>query len=172
LSRPHADAGQASVPEPETGQTSPTGPAGQAGPAGPTGRVGAAGGDSANAAGHATGEVPRRGRRTAGAITGATAILIVALIAGVSIGPVSVPLGAIANTLLSHLPWHPAVSVQPIDAAIIWQIRLPRVVLGALVGAMLSGGGAAYQGVFRNPPADPHSPSRRWRRSRRHRRDH
>jgi iron complex transport system permease protein len=153
LSRPHADAGQASVPEPETGQASPAGPAGRAGP---VGRVGAAGGDSANAAGHATGEVPRSGRRTAGAIAGATAILIVALIAGVSIGPVNVPLGAIANTLISHLPWHPAISVQPIDAAIIWQIRLPRVVLGALVGAMLSGGGAAYQGVFRNPLADPY----------------
>jgi iron complex transport system permease protein len=54
------------------------------------------------------------------------------------------------------LPWHPAVSVPPLDAAIIWQIRLPRVVLGALVGSMLAGGGAAYQGVFRNPLADPY----------------
>ena len=43
-----------------------------------------------------------------------------------------------------------------IDTAIVWQIRLPRVVLGALVGAMLAGGGAAYQGVFRNPLADPY----------------
>ena len=83
-------------------------------------------------------------------------MLIVAVIAGISIGPVGVPPGAIAGTLISHLPWHPAVSVQPIDAAIIWQIRLPRVALGALVGAMLSGGGAAYQGVFRNPLADPY----------------
>ena len=38
----------------------------------------------------------------------------------------------------------------------IWQIRLPRVVLGGLVGAMLAAGGAAYQGVFRNPLADPY----------------
>jgi iron complex transport system permease protein len=98
----------------------------------------------------------RRGGRTARAIVVATAILVLALIAGVSIGPVSVPFGAIAETLISHLPWHPSVSVQPIDAAIIWQIRLPRVLLGALVGAMLSGGGAAYQGVFRNPLADPY----------------
>ncbi len=37
-----------------------------------------------------------------------------------------------------------------------WQIRAPRVVLGGLVGAMLAGGGAAYQGVFRNPLADPY----------------
>jgi iron complex transport system permease protein len=42
------------------------------------------------------------------------------------------------------------------DAAILWQLRLPRVVLGALVGAMLALAGAAYQGVFRNPLADPY----------------
>src|SRR5262249_38750389 len=89
------------------------------------------------------------------AVIAATAILLVALIAGVSIGPVAVPLAAIADTLAAHLPWHPAVSVPPLDAAIIWQIRLPRVVLGALVGSMLAGGGAAYQGVFRNPLAHP-----------------
>src|SRR5699024_9812172 len=43
-----------------------------------------------------------------------------------------------------------------IDQAIITQIRLPRVVLAALVGAMLAGGGAAYQGVLRNSLADPY----------------
>ena len=43
-----------------------------------------------------------------------------------------------------------------LDTAIVWQIRLPRVVLGVLVGSMLAGGGAAYQGIFRNPLADPY----------------
>ena len=38
---------------------------------------------------------------------------------------------------------------------IIWQIRLPRTILVALTGAALSGSGAAYQGLFRNPLADP-----------------
>ena len=38
---------------------------------------------------------------------------------------------------------------------IIWNLRLPRTVLIALTGAALSGGGAAYQGLFRNPLADP-----------------
>jgi iron complex transport system permease protein len=42
------------------------------------------------------------------------------------------------------------------QAAVLWQIRLPRVVLGLLVGAALSASGAAYQGVFRNPLADPY----------------
>src|SRR5207342_2698700 len=40
--------------------------------------------------------------------------------------------------------------------AILWQIRVPRVVLAALVGAMLAVAGATYQGVFRNPLADPY----------------
>jgi iron complex transport system permease protein len=46
--------------------------------------------------------------------------------------------------------------VSRLQSNIVWQIRLPRVVLGGLVGAMLAGGGAAYQGVFRNPLADPY----------------
>lgn len=39
---------------------------------------------------------------------------------------------------------------------IIWQIRLPRVLLAALVGGALALSGAAYQGIFRNPLADPY----------------
>lgn len=39
--------------------------------------------------------------------------------------------------------------------AIIWSIRLPRVLLGVLVGASLSIAGAAFQGMFKNPMADP-----------------
>src|SRR5439155_1160220 len=40
--------------------------------------------------------------------------------------------------------------------AILWQLRAPRVVLGALVGGMLALAGGAYQGVFRNPLVDPY----------------
>lgn len=40
--------------------------------------------------------------------------------------------------------------------AIIWNIRLPRVLLGILVGASLSIAGAAFQGMFKNPMADPY----------------
>lgn len=39
---------------------------------------------------------------------------------------------------------------------ILWDIRLPRTILIALVGAALAGSGAAYQGLFRNPLADPY----------------
>jgi iron complex transport system permease protein len=42
------------------------------------------------------------------------------------------------------------------ESAILWELRVPRVILGALVGAALATSGAAYQGVFRNPLADPY----------------
>jgi iron complex transport system permease protein len=42
------------------------------------------------------------------------------------------------------------------EAAILWRLRCPRVVLGALVGGALAVSGAAFQGVFRNPLADPY----------------
>src|SRR5262249_8305314 len=75
---------------------------------------------------------------------------------GVSGGPAALPLRAVGQALLTRLPWHPGPSVPAVAVTIVWQVRLPRVVLGALVGAMLAGGGAAYQGVFRNPLADPY----------------
>ena len=42
------------------------------------------------------------------------------------------------------------------EAAIVWELRLPRVLLAGLVGAALASAGAAFQGVFRNPLADPY----------------
>jgi iron complex transport system permease protein len=42
------------------------------------------------------------------------------------------------------------------EAAILWELRFPRIVLGGLVGAALAVSGAAFQGVFRNPLADPY----------------
>jgi iron complex transport system permease protein len=90
------------------------------------------------------------------ALAVATAVLIAAVLVGGSVGPADLSLRQVAEALLSRMPWHPAMSVPAINAAIIWQLRLPRVVLGALVGCMLAGGGAAYQGVFLNPLADPY----------------
>ncbi len=85
-----------------------------------------------------------------GALVGAVAL-------GVSMGPADLSFVAALRVLLSHVPLlHFHSGVSRIDADILWQIRLPRVVLGGLVGAMLAGGGAAFQGVFRNPLADPY----------------
>jgi iron complex transport system permease protein len=97
-----------------------------------------------------------RPARPGRAVAIATAALVVAVLAGVSIGPAGLSVSTVADTILVKLPWHPDVSVSSLDTAIVWQIRMPRVMLGALVGSMLAGGGAAYQGMFRNPLADPY----------------
>jgi cobalamin transport system permease protein len=47
-------------------------------------------------------------------------------------------------------------SLSPTQETIVWELRVPRVVLAALVGGMLSLAGATYQGVFRNPLVDPY----------------
>ena len=83
--------------------------------------------------------------------------VLLALVLGVMIGPVGIPAGSVVRELLSHVPFlgvRSHLSAQ--DAAIVTQLRLPRVVLALLVGAMLSMAGASYQGVFRNPLADPY----------------
>jgi iron complex transport system permease protein len=83
--------------------------------------------------------------------------LVAALAIGLGTGPVAIGAGSILESALSHLPLLDVRS--PLDAgheAILWQLRAPRVVLGALVGGALAIAGSAYQGVFRNPLADPY----------------
>ena len=85
------------------------------------------------------------------------AAVLVSTIAGIAIGAVDIAPGAIVRQLLDNVPGldvDSGLSEQRI--AIIEQIRLPRVVLGLLVGATLAVSGAAYQGSFRNPLADPY----------------
>jgi iron complex transport system permease protein len=84
-------------------------------------------------------------------------ILTGALLVGFAVGPVDLGIGAIVREILSHVPFLGVSSpLDDTEQAIFWQLRAPRVVLGALVGAMLASAGAGYQGVFRNPLADPY----------------
>jgi iron complex transport system permease protein len=69
-------------------------------------------------------------------IVGAGAALVLAIFLGVMIGPAG---------RVSSANWD-----------IIWNVRMPRVALAGIVGAMLSLAGASYQGVFRNPLVDPY----------------
>jgi iron complex transport system permease protein len=88
---------------------------------------------------------------------GGIVFALAALLTGIAVGPAPIGLGAIVESAASHIPFlgiHSHLSVS--DSAIVWQLRLPRVVLGLLVGAMLSCAGATYQGVFRNPLVDPY----------------
>lgn len=98
---------------------------------------------------------PRGSRRTwwmLGALT-----VVVAAVVGLSLGPAGPTWWRVPLVLLDRLPLL-AIDSGVTDAQwnIVWQIRAPRVVLAALVGAMLSLAGASYQGVFRNPLVDPY----------------
>lgn len=87
----------------------------------------------------------------------AVAVVLGALVVGVLVGPVHIGLGAIVRSALARVPFLDVGSpLTPPEDAIVWQLRVPRVALGALVGAMLAVAGASYQGVFRNPLADPY----------------
>jgi iron complex transport system permease protein len=83
--------------------------------------------------------------------------LIGAIAAGILTGPAGLPWRGVVLDVISRLPLvHVHSGLSPTDHAILWQIRMPRVVLGGLVGCMLAASGAAYQGTFRNPLADPY----------------
>jgi ABC-type Fe3+-siderophore transport system permease subunit len=78
-------------------------------------------------------------------------ILLVVAIAAVSFGPISINFFKVFKTLFDL----PGGSVGQ-DRTVILQLRLPRVILGVLVGAALATSGAVYQTVFHNPLADPY----------------
>jgi iron complex transport system permease protein len=87
----------------------------------------------------------------------AGAVLAGAAVAAVLVGPVRLGPGDVLLELAGRLPLvHTHSGLTRQEAAILWELRLPRVVLGGLVGAMLALAGVAYQGVFRNPLADPY----------------
>ncbi|MSV60788.1 MAG: iron chelate uptake ABC transporter family permease subunit [Actinobacteria bacterium] len=73
------------------------------------------------------------------------------------VGPAGPTWWRVPLALLDHLPLVSLDSgVTSREWTIIWDIRMPRVVLASLVGSMLSLSGASYQGVFRNPLVDPY----------------
>jgi iron complex transport system permease protein len=83
--------------------------------------------------------------------------LAAAVLAGVLVGPVDIAAGDIARSLLARVPFLGVDSpLGATEEAIVWELRLPRVALAAMVGATLGLAGASYQGVFRNPLADPY----------------
>lgn len=85
----------------------------------------------------------------------ALAALLCCVVAGTLIGPAGIGPADTARVVLNHVAGSSFDVPRQADA-IIWEIRLPRVLLAGVVGATLAYSGAAYQGVFRNPLADPY----------------
>ncbi len=83
------------------------------------------------------------------------AILLAAMLLSVAVGSVGIPLKEIFAVLWQGMTGSLGEQIPP-EAAIIFKLRLPRTILLALTGAALASSGAAYQGLFRNPLADPY----------------
>ncbi len=79
-----------------------------------------------------------------------------AILVGISIGTVMVPIVDIVKVITAGI-FHKEPNVDPMFVSIVWNIRLPRVLLAGFVGASLAIAGAAFQGLLRNPLADPYT---------------
>lgn len=83
------------------------------------------------------------------------ALLGASLIVTIGIGPASIAPGDVAATVWAHLTGGAPV-LSPTQDAIVWQLRVPRVLTAALVGGGLALCGAVMQALTRNPLADPY----------------
>ena len=80
-----------------------------------------------------------------------------ALILSIALGAVAIPPGSALSILLNKIPVVNITGKWPeYFEAILWEIRFPHTILVALTGAALGASGAAFQGLFRNPLADPY----------------
>jgi iron complex transport system permease protein len=85
------------------------------------------------------------------------ALLALALLFSIAIGAVVIPPGLLTQAMLARgLGWAAPDGWTPTFEAILFKLRLPHTILMLLTGAALAGSGAAYQGLFRNPLADPY----------------
>jgi iron complex transport system permease protein len=90
-------------------------------------------------------------------IIGLAAAVIAVMLLSVSVGPVKISIFEIIRMLLHKLGiLNSSSGWQPTEELIVFQVRLPRVIGGALVGAALSTAGVLFQGLLRNPMADPY----------------
>ena len=90
-------------------------------------------------------------------VGGSALVLAVVVVGAVMVGPIALSPADIVRSVVDRLPFIGLdTGLSDRSEAILWEIRMPRVVLAVLVGSMLSAAGAAYPGVFRNPLADPY----------------
>lgn len=80
------------------------------------------------------------------------ALLLLAMLAGMSLGAVTLDVPGVLLEDLAGISFGTSAAWQKL---ILWQVRIPRVLLGVLVGGGLALAGAVMQGLFRNPMADP-----------------
>jgi iron complex transport system permease protein len=89
--------------------------------------------------------------------TGLFVLLLSSMVISVMIGAVPLPFHLTWQIIISHMPFLNIDTTWTLaQETIVWNLRLPRVFLALIVGAMLSTSGVAFQGILRNPLADPY----------------
>ena len=86
-------------------------------------------------------------------------LLAASIVVALSIGSAGFPFTKVWGILIHQLPWIGGESQEwtKLEEAVVLQVRLSRVLLAILVGACLALAGAGFQGVLRNPLADPYT---------------
>ena len=87
-------------------------------------------------------------------------LFVIVLILSLNLGSAEISFNDILKILIKRLPFLGDMvepyNILPSHETIILQLRLPRVLCGAIIGASLATAGVIYQGIFRNPMADPY----------------
>lgn len=88
----------------------------------------------------------------------ALTVLVAAMLVGMLSGAAGLPVSRVLYEMVDWIPFIRLDSgLSTIERNVLLELRLPRVLLGAMVGGLLALAGAGYQGVFRNPLADPYT---------------
>jgi len=98
-------------------------------------------------------DIRRAPARQAASIGAALAFCLAAMALGLASGKYPLSLAELGLALWGR--WADAPALSEAVAIVVWDVRLPRVLAGALVGAALAAAGATYQGMFRNPLVSP-----------------
>lgn len=84
------------------------------------------------------------------------AVLLITASVAVVLGAYGITITDVYRTILVHLTFGDVESLPKLHNTIIWNIRVPRIILAVSVGGALAIAGAVFQGVFRNPLVEPY----------------
>lgn len=101
--------------------------------------------------------LPTRSRPAVLPLLCAGVLLVGVVVLALTVGAADLPASKVVLALLDQLPFvHLDHGLSPVQYAVLMDLRLPRVLAAVTVGGLLAMAGAGYQGVFRNPLADPY----------------